>query len=109
MNNSRKDWARRLDDALWAYQKAFKIPLRMLPYRLVYGKTYHLLVEIEYKAYWIIKTINMNFPLAGERRLLELSELEEHRLYAYENAKIYKDKVKYWHDKYLIPKQFKVG
>ena len=46
----------------------------------------------------------MNFNLVGGRRLLELSKLEEQRLYAYENVKIYKDKVKNWYDKHIIPK-----
>nr|XP_027080287.1 uncharacterized protein LOC113703197 [Coffea arabica] len=44
-----------------------------------------------------------------EKRMLELSELEESRLTSYENAKIYKEKVKFWHDKHILPKHFEEG
>ncbi|KAI3743725.1 hypothetical protein L1987_56790 [Smallanthus sonchifolius] len=34
----RKDWSKKLDDALWAYRTAYKTPIGTTPYRLVYGK-----------------------------------------------------------------------
>ena len=67
----------KLDDTLWAYRTAFKILLGMSPYHLIYEKVCHLLVEVEDKTYWATKEFNMNCILAGNKKLLQLSELEE--------------------------------
>ena len=47
--------------------------------------------------------------MANEKRIMQLSELEEFCNEAYENAKIYKEKTKDWHDKHIVRKEFELG
>lgn len=109
VNPSRKDWSLKLDEAVWAYRTAYKTPLGMSPFQLVYGKACHLPAELEHKAYWALKKLNLDIKAAGEKRLLQLNELEEFRGQAYENNKMYKEKVKRWHDRRLLQKSFMPG
>ncbi|XP_057524987.1 uncharacterized protein LOC130804536 [Amaranthus tricolor] len=51
----------------------------------------------------------MDNKLAGEKRLLQLNELDEFRLSAYDSARIYKEKTKKWHDKKILPREFAKG
>jgi hypothetical protein len=64
------------------------------------------LVELEFKAHWAIKKWNMDLDATGIRRKMQLSELDEWRERAYHNSKIYKERVKRWHDKRIKKKEF---
>ncbi|KAG7536924.1 Ribonuclease H-like superfamily [Arabidopsis suecica] len=106
---SKRDWSAKLDDTLWAYRTAFKTPIGRTPFQMLYGKSCHLPVEVEYKAIWATKLLNLDIKEAQEKRSVDLHELEEIRLEAYESSKVYKEKTKAFHDKKISPKDFKAG
>ena len=56
-----------------------------------------------------MKTCNFSIDQAGEERKLQLNELDEIRLEAYENSKFYKEKTKRFHDSLIARKEFLVG
>nr|GFA48068.1 hypothetical protein [Tanacetum cinerariifolium] len=86
VGENRALWSDKLEDALWAFRTAFKTPIGCTPYRLVYGMSCHLPLELKHKAFWALKHTNFNLKTAGDHRKLQLNELSELRDQAYENS-----------------------
>nr|GFA10525.1 reverse transcriptase domain-containing protein [Tanacetum cinerariifolium] len=108
IGENRASWSDKLDDALWAFRTAYKTPIGCTPYKLVYGKACHLSIELEHKAYWVLKQANFNLTVAGDHRKIHLNELNEIRDHAYENSLIYKEKTKKIHDSKIKNRFFNV-
>ncbi|GKA50519.1 reverse transcriptase domain-containing protein [Tanacetum coccineum] len=109
VGENRASWSDKLDDALWAFRTAFKTPIGCTPYKLVYGKSCHLPIELEHKAYWALKHANFDLKTAGDHRKLQLNELNELRDQAYKNSLIYKERTKKLHDSKIKNRIFNVG
>nr|GEY26749.1 reverse transcriptase domain-containing protein [Tanacetum cinerariifolium] len=70
VGENRASWSDKIEDALWAFQTAFKTSIGCTPYRLVYDKACHLPLELEHKAYWALKHTNFDLKTAGDHRKL---------------------------------------
>nr|GEV76425.1 reverse transcriptase domain-containing protein [Tanacetum cinerariifolium] len=106
---NRASWSDKLDDALWAFCTAYKTLIGCTPYKLVYEKACHLLVELEHKAYWALKYAHFDLKTAGDHRKIQINELNELRDQAYENSLIYTEKTKRIHDSKIKNRVFNIG
>ncbi|GKE37964.1 reverse transcriptase domain-containing protein [Tanacetum coccineum] len=109
VGENRASWSDRLDDALWAFHTAYKTPIGCTPYKLVYGKSCHLPIELDHRAYWALKHANFDLKTTGDHRKLQLNELNELRDQSYENSLIYKERTKKLHDSKIKNRIFNVG
>ena len=98
VGQNRKYWSVKLIDAPWAYRTAYKTVHGMSPYRVVFGKPYHLSIELDHRVLWAIKQLNFDLSKVSDLQKLHNSELEVIRKEAYDNAKITKSRTKFFHD-----------
>ncbi|XP_020204242.1 uncharacterized protein LOC109789643 [Cajanus cajan] len=73
------------------------------------GKLAIFLWNWSIKLIGLLKMLNFDPLSTGEKRKLELHALDELRLQAFESSKIYKEKVKSYHDRKILKREFGAG
>ncbi|GKE81223.1 reverse transcriptase domain-containing protein [Tanacetum coccineum] len=117
VGENRASWSEKFDDALWAFRTAYKTPIGCTPYKLVYGKTCHLSIELEHKAYWALKHGNFDLETAEKTKKLHDSKIKnrifnvgDRVLLFNSRLKIFSGKLKTrWSGPFTITKVFPYG
>lgn len=65
----KRDWAKRLDEAVWAYNTAWKTT-GFSPYKLVYGKKPIMPIEFELKTLKTVVEVGIDLPESEKSRIL---------------------------------------
>ncbi|XP_016464901.1 uncharacterized protein LOC107787811 [Nicotiana tabacum] len=58
---------------------------------------------------WALKRLNLGWTEVTNLRMTQLNEMEEFRLHVYESATMYKERMKFVHDKKILKWEFKSG
>nr|XP_016437345.1 PREDICTED: uncharacterized protein LOC107763361 [Nicotiana tabacum] len=58
---------------------------------------------------WALKKLNLAWVEAANLRMTQLNEMEEFCLHAYESEAMYKERIKFVHDKKILKREFKSG
>lgn len=109
VSSSRRDWAERLVEAIWAYNTTWRTTIRFTPYELVYWKKALSSIEFEYNTFRMAVQLDLDLSHAQKERLFHLNGLDEFRMQALLHTEIVQFQRKIGHDKHIKEKQFQEG
>nr|XP_016504594.1 PREDICTED: uncharacterized protein LOC107822555 [Nicotiana tabacum] len=66
-------------------------------------------MELEHRALWALRQLNLDKEVVGTSRVTELHELDEFCYHAFESTRLYKERMKMMHDKNSLERSFKLG
>ncbi|XP_070009015.1 uncharacterized protein [Nicotiana sylvestris] len=106
-------WVKGCNEFQWTGNISRRHEMPMNPIQevevLVFGKACHLPVELEHRAWWALKQLNLDIEATGTTRITELHELDEFRHLAFESTRLYKERMKMLHDKNIVEQNFNPG
>ncbi|XP_016503487.1 uncharacterized protein LOC107821569 [Nicotiana tabacum] len=73
------------------------------------GRRVTLPVELEHRALWALRQLNLNIEATGASRVTELHKLDEFRYHTFESTRLYKERMKMIHDNNIIEWSIKIG
>ncbi|GJZ15472.1 reverse transcriptase domain-containing protein [Tanacetum coccineum] len=119
VNGNSKEWAYKLDDALWAFRTAYKSPIGSTPLRIVYGKACHHPIEMDHKAYWALKNVNLDLDTIGKYRVKRwhYAKIMDKEFHEGDEVLVFNSRLKHflgklksrWYGPYTISKVFPYG
>ena len=109
MSSSRKYWADRLVEVVWAYNTTWKTTTGFTPYELFYGKKSLLSVEFEFNTLRMVADLNLDLENAQKERFLQLNGLYEFKMQSLLHTEVVPLQRKVWHDNNIKEKTFQEG
>jgi len=103
------DWDLKIHHVVWVYNTTYKTATRYSPFRLAYGMEALLPIELEVMTLRIATTMRLPLDESQRHQLLQLNELDELQLKAYQSIEVAQAQQKKAFDKKVKKKEFKEG
>ena len=109
IGRTKRDWHKRISEALWAYRTTHKIHTQATPYSLVYGVEVVLPLESQIPSLRMAIQEDLTDKENAKLRVQELEALDERRLEAQQHLECYQARLSKAFNKKVRPRSFQTG